>query len=176
MPIIGTASLARHLFMEAEKGHVPEGFRSIGNGGTRTAYLHEPTNVVYKVCTWDYDEYNNRSEVSVAQRLWRRVRDNDGWWSEYVRIPKVSGFKIDRLYSSSSWEPYVCAMEYVAGRQLIDVRRSVPKQALESLHKLGFRDMHGYNVIVDADMVLWPIDMGSPRNSYSDGRALMGGV
>jgi hypothetical protein len=41
---------------------------------------------------------------------------------------------------------------------------------------LGFRDMHGYNVIVDADMVLWPIDMGSPRNSYSDGRALMGGV
>jgi len=135
------------------------GWRQIGAGGFRNAYLHEPTRVVYKVGTATYSQaHENPVEVRNARSLLRRCANNDQWINEYVRIPLTSGFDI--------LGTLVVAMQFIEGTMGKDAK--APQEAREALFSLKFGDMHGLNYIVDAEGTLWPIDLASPRPGSRD--------
>lgn len=159
---IGTAALAREALTLREAWPLPDEWRQIGAGCFRTAYLHEPTNVVYKV--EDYEdlnepEYGNRTEVRNAKAL---MRDPEVASSKYIRIPLTTGWNVDGQY--------VVAMEYIPGQ-----RGSAPHAYAKEAHALlRLGDMHRGNFRVH-DGHFYPIDMGSTRHrspEHADRRVL----
>lgn len=138
----------------------PKGWKKVGSGGTRIVYLHEESGVVYKVCSYRHEDYDNHAELENARSLYRRVRNNDQWWGAYVRIPKTSGFSFE--------DNLVVAMEYIEGLMGYQSPDNSSQRAREELHSVGFSDMHGKNYIVDKDGTHWPIDMGSPLPGHPE--------
>jgi hypothetical protein len=136
-------------------------WKPIGSGGQRRAYLHIPTNVVYKIQytdSWESMGYCSESELFNARKLRAKVRKNDGWWGAYVRIPKVSGFRV-RIPSGE--KALVIGMEYVEGKSGYD---GYSREAGRELSETRIPDLHYKNVIVDKDGSVWPIDMGGPMH------------
>lgn len=160
MPRIGSRSLARiilsvvqeHLIMSDE-------WRQIGTGCFRYAFLHIPTNVVYKVGSNEWGEsdgYGNEMEVKNAQRLWD-LSSGDGYLTGYLRIPLTSGFRFET--------GTVCAMEYITPSENPEEDST---QGRIDLFNIGrFRDMHFENFVVEPGGVVVPIDMASPRTRTS---------
>lgn len=148
-------------------------WRSVGTGSYRNAWLHIPTNVVYKVgCSgaWGDAQYESPAEVRNAQRLWRQM--NGAFPSAHVRIPRVSGYTVD--------DELVVAMEYVKGHMLTWGDLSEPghlpettRRGLWELYRIGFADMHNSNFLIDEDGYVVPIDLASPcRKGCGDTRTL----
>lgn len=148
-PIIGSRKYAaRALSIHNGERDCGRDFSRIGSGSMRDCYLHKPTGVVYKVQTWDYEDYTNSTELRNARTLRRRQ-------FTHVYIPKTSGFTIDGSL--------VLAMEHIKGSMGREVSRSAYKPLRQELYKLGFEDMHGDNFIFTTDGKIAPVDMGSPR-------------
>lgn len=167
MPYIGSRKQARYALMMSIEGRVFDDWKMIGSGSFRTCYLHKPSGVVYKVES-DFREegYDNWSELKNARKLLRKCIDNDQWLDEYIRIPKVSGYRIG--------DELVIAMQYIAGDIGADATNT---SALRALYNIGFQDMHAANFISDDEGSLWPIDLasplpGHPAYSAADERAL----
>ena len=148
-PIIGSRKYAARALSihDGERGPGRD-FVRIGSGSMRDCWLHKPTGVVYKVQTWDFEDYTNSTELRNARALRRRQFN-------HVYIPKTSGFHIDGTL--------VLAMEHVKGVMGKDVKRSDHKPMREELFNLGFEDMHGDNFMFTTDGKIAPVDMGSPR-------------
>lgn len=175
--LIGTASHARQILTHwrtdrwANQELDENVWRNVGNGGTRHAFLHVPTGVVYKVDSseYGYHGYMNADEIRNARRLLRRFRANGYKVSKHVQIPLTSAF---RVKSPSGNHEYVIAMQYIEGTMGNEAK--VSKAAREELFSLGFGDMHGYNYIVTECGTVWPVDMGSAlRPGRGDPRARM---
>ena len=166
MPIIGNrkdAETALSLHRSSSWGSDAGGkdWTRIGSGSFRDCWLHKPTGVVYKIESNSYGGYTNASELRNARALKRES-------FMHVRIPKVSGFKIDR--------ELVLAMEHVKGPLGSEVSTTEKPEARKELHeKCRFEDMHGANFIFDEDGYIVPIDMGSTRRKskeFADSRVL----
>ena len=93
MKRIGTAKEAAQIDGVLIGKHVPDGWKWLGSGAYRNAYL-SPTGVVYKVCR-DSDSHNNDKE-------WRTYRKATSMKAEGFRIAAC------RVFASG-----VLAMEYV---------------------------------------------------------------
>ena len=151
MPLIGSRIHAVGAIGAVANGFNDEYVRK-GNGAFRTAVLHAPTDVIYKVERPRSDRqpaYSNAAELRNAARL-RRMCYPDGWWSTRVRIPKTSGFRIDGKL--------VVAMEHIDGDSGRFAR--LDDDARAELSWLAIEDMHGGNFVVK-DGVIYPIDLGS---------------
>lgn len=173
MAKVGTRATALKIykhFLEHSNGdgyaspRLPKGISGSDEGGLRQVFFDKNNGVVYKVdfeWTIKYEEtYANRMELNNARYL--RKKYPDGIVGEHVRIPACSGYTFDgRL---------VVAMEYVRGRIGMEIFYDRPRvwkriePARKELFKLGFRDMHSNNWIVDKEDKIWPIDLGSPRS------------
>lgn len=172
MPLIGSRKVAKEIydFIKSDKRLPPDKWRSIGSGSFRSVYLHVPTQVVYKVDDYMYDQgYTNKRELHNARVL--RKMSQDGFIGKKCRIPKVSGYKFG--------DDIVLAMEHIKGEPGPNFVSS-SKRAAEgrrTLHQVGrFEDMHEYNYLVEKGAVVVPVDMGSPRVSlnFADTRVLHG--
>lgn len=146
----------------------PAGWSRLGEGSFRIAYLHEATDVVYKVEIWpeDNEQYGSIGEVRKAQSLYRK--SINGRLGKWLRIPRTSGFRFGAYV--------VVAMEAVTGVMNEMYGTHGCLEARKELLALGFEDMHAHNYIVDNDGYIVPIDMASPMNSkgWGDIRSLFG--
>ena len=146
------AAAALNLHRYIEEGDNEE-FQFLGSGCYRTAYLHMPSKVVYKVVTRDRaDAMGNEGEFRVAMRAAAIEYDN-------VRIPKVS---LHYLIGSGINQP-ILAMEYIEGVLGI----MAPGNGYDHPGRDEFRqknrevyDMHPQNYMISSDNKFVPIDMG----------------
>lgn len=161
MSRIGTARHARAAYANAHGLTWDADFSLFGSGGMRTAMLHKPTNVVYKVeSNYTEPEFGNRAEYRNAKLLSRI-----DWRNVY--IPKVSLYTVE--------DSKVLAMEYIegsTGRELAAVIYADDEPQLAHLSwpgRLEFHlrgrlaDMHGENFKIDDKGRFVPIDLGSSR-------------
>lgn len=138
-------------------------WKRLGSGCSRTAWLHVPTDVVYKVSDWDDPApgFGNRNELRQAKRLWKES-DGRGRIGRYIKAPITSGFNVKGAATSPK---LILAMEH--GRDTGDF----PSQGgHRALYRLGFGDMHRGNYVVLKGGRIMPIDMASPRYSFANQR------
>ena len=158
--IIATARADRW----ARNRALPKGWKKIGQGGTRTAYLG-PDGVVYKVQhDWDFDECN-RDEVKAA----RRLKKNVFLQRQGVHIPETVGYRVKGKT--------IVAMEYIAGKPSRCNKASWDEKAkcscrtfgtpricfgvlYDMLDERGFNDCYSGNVLYTPDNKIWLIDLG----------------
>lgn len=148
------------------------GFRKVGSGAFRTAYLHIVTSVVYKVDglgrQWTY---TNKAEVRNARLLAKMA------W-KHVYIPMVSlytfkeagrgGWSIDGMQHQRH-DAHVVAMEYIEGSLGRDCDGYQHPGYDEWVNTVGYGsprprldDMHGSNFIIrHSDKKMVPIDLAS---------------
>lgn len=155
-PVIGSRRHAEFaLALEFGNKRKTADWETCGRGASRTAYLHKPTGVVYKVERWD-DQSSNRAE-------YKNARDCSKLEWKRVRIPKVSGFSF-KEGGPRGGKAFVIAMEHVKGKFGEKVPKTHYRAARQELYDLGrFEDMHGLNFVVTSDRKIVPIDMGSNR-------------
>lgn len=132
----------------------------VGSGYSRDAYLHTPSDVVYKVPSSTWLDYIQHREARNARSFRKRLIDA-GVTS--VRVPKVSLYTVDNVP--------ILAMEYVRGTMIpwISPTDIAAAGRVALFHYGRFGDMHNENFIVDEDGKVVPIDMGSYRGWDSDG-------
>jgi hypothetical protein len=173
MPLIGSRKHAREIHEWWSENRfnndLPDGWEKLGSGGSRVAYLHKATNVVYKIQgnTWD-DDYSGRKEVQNAQRLFK-MSNGDGFVTANLRIPRTSGFRFGE-YLIVAMEAAFGVCKYEQGPVAVEGRAD--------LFRIGrFEDMHGSNYVVEPSGTIVPIDMASPRKRSllgADSRVLSG--
>lgn len=137
----------------AKDGAAPDGWKYIASGSFRSVWL-SPEGVAYKV---EHDErggYSRQSanEIENLKIAWERGVP------EGCRLPRFDDFRLKG--------EVVVAIEYITGDTLY--RYSGPKDTGDLyglMHKfekeLRLCDMHDENVIVDADGLLVPVDLGN---------------
>lgn len=148
----------------------PEGWKMLGSGSYRIAFLHVESDVVYKVDRWadTSDGYESNVEVRHARTLWRQS-GGTGILGTRFRVPKVSGFNFTGQV--------VVAMEAIRGVLMADHGDdTVCPEGRFELYQIGrFGDMHPYNFFIDENGYAVPVDMASPRSSkHPDLRVLTG--
>lgn len=154
---VGTLELAtaavEHHDSTVMHNHSNDEWTYLGCGAFRFAYLHVPTQVVYKVARWNPEVSD--AEVAAVKRLRKMI-----WQGVY--IPKA-----DRhVVPSGAGEHYVVAMEYidaplawVALSEDWEAGASYPGR-VEFRVKSDIWDMHMKNWLLAANGVMIPIDMG----------------
>jgi len=145
-----TAAITHHHSVDRSDN---DEFRRLGSGAFRTAYLHVPSGVVYKVENnaryAKSVDMGNRREQRNASRLSKRTY-------EHIYIPLVSLFIIG--------DDHVAAMEHVEGIAGMSYRSNHPgNQEWWNLPpRARVRDMHGGNYIIrSSDDKFVPIDLAS---------------
>ena len=156
-----------HLLMRKRYPSIesaPDGFKYLGEGCYRTAYLDEGTNVVYKVENRygdDYGQSNREEYLNLRSMMLRKLPTN-------IRFPEYHLWELDGRT--------VAAMEYLP--RLLD---SFPQYGEEGQSYWGARrelcrtfpalwDSHGANIAVDENTKqIVPIDVGGYyRNGEPD--------
>lgn len=171
MARIGNRKHAQFILDNFRAGHAtPDGWRVLGSGSYRIAFLHEESDVVYKVDRYasSYkDGYESNVEVRHARSLWKQS-GGTGILGTRFRVPKVSAFKFG--------EQVVVAMEAIKGVLMADSEdKSLCPEGRLELYRIGrFGDMHDYNYFIDNDGYAVPVDMASPRRGQADVRVLAG--
>ena len=153
-----------HEVSRSEDWMMDPDFEAIGSGASRVAWLHHPTNVIYKTADRYWSQGMNAAEVRRARTL-AKIIENNGRVRN-LRAPKASLYNIDGNE--------VVAMERVIGEVLpyTDSERALRGRA--ELYLLGkFDDMHNENYLVEDGDVVVPIDLGSTRY-FSDQRLVWG--
>lgn len=132
----------------------PRGFKRLGSGAYRVAYLSEETNVVYKVeQTYgrSYDQSNEEEYLNLRSMMLRKL-------PETVRFPKYHLWRLDGRT--------VAAMEYLpkllnqyggrnGGQKWWEAKRDL------CLTFPDLWDSHGANIAVDEEAgKIVPIDLG----------------
>lgn len=132
----------------------------LGSGYSRDAYLHIPTDVVYKVPSQDYFNDIQRREARNARALRKRLVEA-GITS--IRVPEVSVFTVDGIC--------ILAMECVRGTMIpwICPTDIAAAGRVALFHYGRFGDMHNENFIIDEGGKVVPVDMGSYRGWDKDG-------
>lgn len=161
MPLIGSRTHALRAY-EVVQGLIEDNnFEHIGSGSMRDCLMHKETGVVYKVQTWECEDYTNDVELRNARTLRRRK-------FKHVRIPKTSGFTVNGAL--------IIAMEMITGTLGTHADPKAAKAARKELfERCRFADMHGENFIIDENEMIVPVDMGSPIHRstiYADRRVL----
>ena len=134
--------------------YAPEGFRRLGNGAYRVAYLNEVENVVYKI-EWNYgrsyDQSNKEEYLNLRSMMLCKL-------PETVRFPKYHLWELDGRT--------VAAMEYLpnlldqyggwnGGQKWWDAKRELCRTFPD------LWDSHGANIAVDEESgKIVPIDLG----------------
>lgn len=174
---IGDAQTARMLFEHFGRGNelhrrAPNGFRRIGEGCYRTAYLDKKNSVVYKIGSYEA----NISESEISRKLRRKSSKSLGFT---LRIPHTRTYRmpITNQYGND-YPNNVIAQEFAAnsnftycnsqdawmaeippcnckGRSEICFAEVHDKVASFS----GLSDIHGANLLMDKDKAFWLIDM-----------------
>jgi hypothetical protein len=128
----------------------PEGWRKLGSGSSRVAFLG-PDNIVYKVCGFE-DTIQSRSESAVVWQ-WRKRTDLPEWCI------------IPRAYFHE--ETRVEAMEYFEGSQPRCERwhcecgqEECWRLRLGELSRMGWHDMQCVNALLTPEGKIVLIDMG----------------
>ena len=132
----------------------------VGSGYSRDAYLHTPSDVVYKVPSNTWVEHVQYREARNARTFRKRLIDA-GVTS--VRVPKVSLYTVEDVP--------ILAMEYVRGTMIPWISPSDIAAAgrVALFHYGRFGDMHNENFVIDNQGKVVPIDMGSYRGWDKDG-------
>lgn len=149
--------------------HAPGGFRWLGAGAFRDAYLG-PDGVVYKVAQGHHCVQDNRAEDEVSRAIW-----------DAAAIPAIARL-LEKVYvPKTTLYGDILAMEYVDGAkcEYEDARGwledDVPQEVLDALEDLGIYDCHGGNVLRTKDGYA-VVDLGNSDSSVvyglvSDGEA-----
>lgn len=166
-----TALMLHRYFGKDESKRAPKGFRRIGSGCYRTAYLERATNTVYKI--GDYSA--NVHESAMSRRLRRRSTRNLGF---DLYIPRTRTYRVPSVpYRGRHYPECVSAQEFAEGARFTacDAQDSwmddVPDCSCKAplcyavvLERIiefsGLEDIHYANVLVDSSEVFWLIDMG----------------
>lgn len=154
-----------HMFdEEAQYGCdvAPEGWRYLGAGCTRTAYL-SPGGVVYKVG----ESHTNLREAEASRKFRKRKSLAD----QLVFVPKARNWAV--MDEDSFERQYVIAMEYIDGKHTV-CRASYAScncrtfgapymcysLLMDWLFEQGLHDMFSGNVLHTADNKFYIIDLG----------------
>lgn len=155
---IGRTSTATMLEYHTDKfRRAPKGFRKIGEGAYRTAYLEQATGLVYKIG----DSSTNESEYE----NWKRVRSLPKFPHAPVKLPTTRLVKVDDYRK-------VIIQTLVRGRKT--TCRCHPWYCSCDMYMLrnrlqlwsGVNDLHGGNVLVDDKGVYWIIDIAGEFDIY----------
>lgn len=172
--LVGNIASARRIaaYVEADAPMAkPKGFRYLGEGCYRTAYLEKSTKTVYKVETGG--ECSNYVEVDNARRLIRKSTRSLGFDLTVVRT------RLFDTSSSSRWGTTVNAQEFAIGADITfceaeafymdpvpdcSCRKPFGLCFVEVQNRVkdwsGLQDVHSENILVDKKGMFWLIDMG----------------
>lgn len=166
MPTIGTPQTAA-MFASLRFGAVaPEGFRKIGQGCSRVAYLEKSTDIVYKVGGL----WANRHEADISRRLKRKSTRSLGFdlvipqtrlwykdaWTQHKSVNAqtfAKGAKATECAAEAYWDETECNCDKPIGLCYFTAIERVAEWS-------GLEDVHSNNLLVDKKNVLWLIDMG----------------
>lgn len=146
----------------------PNGWKKLGSGGTRNAYLG-PDGVVYKV------QHNSMDKCNVDEAAAsRRLRDNKRLAAQGVFVPKARTWRVEG--------EHIIAMEYIDGKpsrcsmgswnnekcncRTFGTPRICFGVLYEMLEQWGFNDCFYSNVFHTPDNKIWLIDLGYENGSY----------
>lgn len=167
---IGNRDLAKKLlrWYTSQRHDPPEGFKRIGDSGSRVVLLHIESNLVYKIGGGNESEHTHAKEI--------RNLYPDGWVTPNLYVPETN------LYSFPSgrfgMRRYILVMEYIEGNTGWN-QSKIDRKVMESepitqgrrdlFEQLGFQDMHAHNYIVANDLkTVIPIDMEYPWKGRND--------
>jgi len=134
-------------------GEGPEGWTRVGTGLSRVAYL-APSGVVYKVQLHEVCYQTNKGEANALRRYW------------FTRMPKGCRLPRFRFYDLTGGGGGVMAMEYL-GALLHHCEPEAERIRLKALQgelqelMWDVTDLHSWNLAVDEDGLLVPIDLAS---------------
>lgn len=144
---VGTAAEAKIASGLSRYGTIlPEGWRNLGSGSTRTAYL-SPSGVVYKVGR----ERNNKVEAEAIESFYKQGKAED----ENYYIPKAAMFACG-----------VLAMERVEGKKRGggDSWSVQEERGSAALSALGIADVGRHNYVIMEDGRVGCYDIGYMRD------------
>lgn len=132
----------------------PEGFKRLGSGAYRVAYLSEPENVVYKV-EWCYgrsfDQSNQEEYLNLRSMMLRKLPDT-------VRFPKYHLWELDgRTVAAVEYLPNLLDQygRWNGGQKYWGAKRDLCRTFPD------LWDSHGANIAVDEEAgKIVPIDLG----------------
>lgn len=144
----------------------PNGYRKIGEGCYRSAYLHRPTETIYKI---GYD-YSNRCEAESAAELREQDFSN---LSFDLHIPLTTLYPMSHDTSVVAMEfakgakPTHCMTQTYSYNREYDCSCKLPGgMCFTDIHDeiesaTGICDIHSGNVLVTPDLTFWLIDLGA---------------
>lgn len=146
----------------------PKGYRRIGAGCYRTAYLHRESSTVIKIG----NNYANECEADNAANLYEKPRPE----GLDIIVPRTTLVKMpDKVIRGRSIATNVIVQEYAADARLTHCdslygmrctcRRPANKCFGPVLRDIeywsGLDDIHGGNVLMDKHERFWLIDLGA---------------
>lgn len=142
-------------WQEKPKGRTPAGFKRLGSGSYRIAYLHKASNVVYKIDRYvdSHSSMSNSGEVENYPVLVNKVEEKG---LTKVKVPQTSGHE----FMLDAKRVVVCAMEFIAGKLGTEDSIHYGSDSYTQYRSCGVSDQHGGNYIVDAENNIWVIDLG----------------
>jgi hypothetical protein len=174
MTTIGNSALAKDLFISVMgPNHYGDGkpdapWTYLGSGCYRTAYLHKPTNVVYKIG----DSWTNKAEALNARNL-RRKSTRSLPFDLYIPHTRTYTFKSMSRHGDPAViisQEFAAKAKYTACKMdetWRDDRKCTCKQALcyydvqcAVAEWSGLEDLHSENLLVDNKGRFWVIDLG----------------
>jgi hypothetical protein len=137
----------------------PKGFKKIGSGCYRVAYLHRPTEIVYKVGSAHTNLEESRNARALSRRSTRGMRFN-------LHIPRTrtylmndGGRVIAQEFAKGAKGTY-CSAIYGYESGCSCEREVCFATVLDTIRKWsGLEDIHEKNVLVDKKNVFWFIDL-----------------
>lgn len=165
---LGTEEEAREIFealgdrfLTAPDTDTPAGWKHLGSGGTRMAFL-SPSGVVYKL-EFDADDYDNVLEHNNFRKIKGKLPK--GW-----RVPKSHLHVF--LANMTKWDyntrnkvtktcyVSVLACEYIEGQLVGGWRNRATDTDKEVFQSVGLYDWHGANAVRTTNGTTYIIDAG----------------
>lgn len=146
----------------------PNGFRRIGDGVYRVAFLERATSTVYKIG----DTWSNLNEAKTSQKLRRkssrslgfelRVPHTRAWYVGSTNPDGESNIINAQEFASGGKNTYCKAQDTWMDDHPCTCKRNVCyAKVLEAVSEWsGLDDIHCENVLIDKAGVFWLIDMG----------------
>lgn len=146
---------------------IPDGFSLLGNGCSRVAFLHEPTETVYK---FDYDGGGDNTQEAAAAEILREALRN----VPEVVIPEITKHTEHVVAATYYTEPVPSTMNFWDDpMEMGDENWQFLSDLINDIHRNNLRMHDGRLVFIDLGMASLGVGEHEHTSAY---RGMVGGV